>query len=105
MNNPALKGEVSQTNKKMLTQIKLHGIFGVLRFPNKMESVLPEAMSSGFQIHFSHSAKLIKTKVLTNLEFNSRGLVSSLLSNHDFQKINLMEHGSPPLFENRGIRA
>ena len=32
--------------------VELEGIFGIFNFPDKMKSILSEAMFSGFQIHF-----------------------------------------------------
>ena len=51
--------------------IKFEGVFGILNFPDKMESILSKAVFSGFQIHFlspEHSSNYVR--------FISGGLVS-----------------------------
>jgi hypothetical protein len=55
--------------------IELKGIFSIFNFPDKMESILSEAMFSGFQIHFL-SPKSAGDKAHANFGFNSEGLVS-----------------------------
>ena len=55
--------------------IELKGIFSIFNFPNKMESILSEAMLPKFQIHFL-SPKSAGDKAHANLTFNSGGLVS-----------------------------
>jgi len=55
--------------------IELKGIFNIFNFPNKMESILSEAMLPRFQIHFL-SPKSAGDKAHANLTFNSGGLVS-----------------------------
>ena len=55
--------------------IELKGIFSIFNFPNKMESILSEAMLPRFQIHFL-SPKSAEDKAHANLTFNSGGLVS-----------------------------
>ena len=55
--------------------IELKGIFSIFNFPNKMESILSEAMLPRFQIHFL-SPKSAGDKAHANLTFNSGGLVS-----------------------------
>src|SRR3989344_5151499 len=52
--------------------IKLEGIHSILNFPDKMESILSEAMLPRFQIHF-----LSPNIAHVNIVFSSGGLVSS----------------------------
>ena len=70
---------VSNLPKKKFTihskSVELKGVFGIFNFPDKMESILSEAMFSGFQIHFL-SPKPAGNKAHANLTFISEGLVS-----------------------------
>ncbi len=70
---------VSNLPQKKLTihskPVELKGIFGIFNFPDKMESILSEAMFSGFQIHFL-SPKSAGDKAHANFVFISEGLVS-----------------------------
>ncbi len=45
--------------------IKLQCVFGILRFPNKMESILSEGMTPTLQIHFFTPQTFIRNKVLS----------------------------------------
>ena len=45
--------------------VELKGVFGIFRFPDKMESILPEAVSKTFQIHFLTPQTLAENKVHT----------------------------------------
>ena len=70
---------VSNLPQKELTihsqPIKLKGVHSIFNFPNKVESILSEAMLPRFQIHFL-SPKSAGNKAHANLTFNSGGLVS-----------------------------
>ena len=72
--------------------IKLEGIFSILDFPDKMESILPKAMFSRFQIHFSspeHSSNYIH-------QFNSEGLVSRPSDTNQLKLLNFEDGDSSP---------
>ena len=88
---------VSDLSDKKLTihsePIELKGIHCIFNFPDKMESILSEAVLPRFQIHFKSSETLIRNKVLTMLSFNSGGLVSRPSFINNSQEINLMEGG------------
>jgi len=45
--------------------VKFERVFCVFNFPDKVESILSEAVFSGFQIHFLSPETLIRNKVLT----------------------------------------
>ena len=70
---------ISNLSQEKLTihsnKFKLEGIPCIFNFPDKMESILSEAMFSGFQIHFL-SPKSAGDKAHANFVFYSGGLVS-----------------------------
>src|SRR4030042_1719103 len=89
---------VSNLSQEKLTihpdNLKLERISCIFNFPDKMESILSEAMFSRFQIHFLSSETLIRNKVPTMFDcFSSRGLVSSPSFTNNSQELNLMENG------------
>jgi hypothetical protein len=52
--------------------IKLHRVHRILAFPNEVESVLPEAMLSRFQIHFSSPISHAKFSLVHGLRNQAR---------------------------------
>jgi len=74
--------------------IELKRILSIFNFPDKVESILSEAMFSRFQIHFLSPQTFIRNKVPTMFDcFSSRGLVSSPSSTNSSHELNLMEGG------------
>jgi hypothetical protein len=72
--------------------IKLKGISCIFNFPDKMESVLSEAMLSRFQIHYlspEHSSNYIR-------KFISKGLVSRPSHIKKSKKLNFEDGDSSP---------
>ena len=57
-------------------KLKFKWVSGIFRFPNKMESILSEAVFSGFQIHFLSPKSAQGDKAHANFVFYSGGLVS-----------------------------
>jgi len=58
---------------------ELHRIFGIFRFPDKMESILSERMFSGFQIHFFPPANSTRNPAHAKFaNLVSRGAVAPL---------------------------
>jgi hypothetical protein len=98
---------VSNLSNKELTihpnPIELKGVFGILRFPNKMESILPKAMLSRLQIHFFAPQTFIRNTVLTmsGLNLFQEGFTDPLFLNNS-RELNFIGEGSP-MFENMGI--
>ena len=81
--------------------VKLKGVFGIFNFPHKVEGVLSKAMLPRFQIHFlspEHSSNYVH-------QFISGEIVSRPSDSNPLTELNLMEHGSPPLFERESIQA
>ena len=72
--------------------IELKGIFSIFNFPNKMESILSEAMLPRFQIHFS-SPKSAEDKAHANLNVYFEEPSIQALLNSQTEELNLMEHG------------
>ena len=73
---------------------KLHRVFGILRFPDKMESILSERMFSGFQIHFFAPAKSAGNEAHANFaKFSSGGATAPLVSNQ-FKELNIEDGNS-----------
>jgi len=73
--------------------VKLKGVFGIFNFPDKMESILSEAMLPRFQIHFlspEHSSNYVH-------QFISGGLVSRPSVTNQLTELNLMEDGDSSL--------
>ena len=74
---------------------KLEGIHCILRFPDKMECILPEGMFKSLQVHFFAPQTFIRNSVLTMFDLNlvqEGGLNPSWTINS--QKINLAEGNS-----------
>ncbi len=69
--------------------VKLEGVFGVFNFPDKMESILSEAMLPRFQIHFSSPSI-----AHANFSFNSGGLVSRPPNTKNFKELNFEDGDS-----------
>ena len=72
--------------------IKLKGIFGIFNFPDKMESILSEAMFPGFQIHFL-SPKSAGDKAHANFDVYFEESSISTLPNIQTKELNLMRDG------------
>jgi len=76
--------------------IKLHGVSGIFALPNKVESILPEAMFKTFQIHF-FTPKLTRNIIAhANFLFNS-GAQQSLSNIQNSKELNLVEEGNSSL--------
>ena len=90
---------VSNLPEKELTihskPIELERVFGIFNFPDKMESILSEAMFSGFQIHFL-SPKSAGDKAHANFVFSSEGLVSSPSHINHSKELNFEDGDSSP---------
>lgn len=73
--------------------VKFERVFSVFNFPDKMESILPKAVFSGFQIHFlsPKSAKRYKAHANLNVYFEESSI--SALLNSQSKELNLMEDG------------
>ena len=76
--------------------VKLEGVFGIFNFPDKMESILSEAVFSGFQIHFL-SPKLAGDKAHANFSFSFEEPSIQALPNSQTKELNLMEDGDSSL--------
>ena len=72
--------------------IKLERVHCIFNFPDKMESILSEAVFSGFQIHFS-SPKPARNKAHANLNVYFEEPSIQALPNSQTKELNLMEHG------------
>jgi len=90
---------VSNLSQEKLTihskPIELEGIFSIFNFPDKMESILSEAMFSRFQIHFL-SPKSAGDKAHANFVFSSEGLVSSPSHINHSKELNFEDGDSSP---------
>ena len=90
---------VSNLSQEELTihfkPIELKRIFSIFNFPDKMESILSEAMFSGFQIHFL-SPKSAGDKAHANFVFSSEGLVSSPSHINHSKELNFEDGDSSP---------
>jgi len=77
--------------------IKFQRVFCILRFPNKMKSILSEGMTHTLQIHFFTPKTFIRNSVLTMFDnLFQEGIYYHFLNNNS-QEIKLTtEHGSPP---------
>ncbi|VVB79064.1 Uncharacterised protein [uncultured archaeon] len=74
---------------------KLEGVHCILRFPDKMESILSEGMFKSLQVHFFAPQTVIRNNVLTMFDFNlvqEGGLNPSWTTNS--QELNLAEGNS-----------
>ena len=87
---------VSNLSQEELTihfkPIELKRIFSIFNFPDKMESILSEAMFSGFQIHFL-SPKSAGDKAHANFDVYFEEPSIQALPNIQTQELNLMEDG------------
>ena len=97
---------VSRLSDEKLTihsdSIKLQGISCVFNFPDKMKSILSEAMISGFQIHFfapDSAENLIAHAKSFSLVSGAQQSLSNINRN---QELNLLGGRIPPMFENMG---
>ncbi len=79
--------------------IELKGVFGIFNFPDKMESILSEAMFSGFQIHFLSPKSATRKRAHANFVFSFEEPSIQALPNSQIQELNIVEHGdsSPSL--------
>lgn len=73
--------------------VELKGVFGIFNFPDKMESILSEAVFSGFQIHFL-SPKPAGDRAHANLCFISGGLVSRPSDSNHVTELNFEDGDS-----------
>ena len=88
-------------NKKLTIHsdsIKLHGVSGIFAFPNKVESILSEAVFKTFQIHFMSPQNIAHAKS-DNLVSGAQQSLSNINRN---QELNFMGGRIPPMFENMG---
>ena len=76
--------------------IKLEGIFGIFNFPHEVESILSEAMFSGFQIHFL-SPKSTGDPAHANFTVYFEEPSIQALLNIQTKELNLMEGGNSSL--------
>jgi len=72
--------------------VKLEGVFSIFNFPNKMESILSEAMFSGFQIHFS-SPKSAGDSAHANFTFSFEEPSIQALPNSQTKELNFEVNG------------
>ena len=84
--------------------IKLKGVPSIFRFPDKMESILSEAMTKALQIHFLTPKPARESKAHANFKFSSRGSTSEPLFINDSIELNIGVV-SPPKLKSMGIRA
>jgi hypothetical protein len=73
--------------------IELEGIFSIFNFPDKMESILSEAMFSGFQIHFLSPKSAQGDKAHANFDVYFEEPSIQALPNIQTKELNLMEDG------------
>ena len=87
---------VSNLSQEKLTihskPVELEGIFGIFNFPDKMKSILSEAMFSGSQIHFL-SPKSAGDKAHANFTFSFEEPSISAFPNIQTKELNLMGDG------------
>jgi hypothetical protein len=72
--------------------VKLKGVHCIFNFPDKMESILSEAVFSGFQIHFL-SPKSAGDKAHANFDVYFEESSISTSPNIQTKELNLMEDG------------
>ena len=98
--------DLSQKNLTInFNSIKFERIPSIFGFPNKMESILPEGMAKGLQIHFFPPESAVRNKAHANSKLVCReGNISPLCNNQSFQEFK-MEGGAPPWLKSEGIRA
>ena len=77
--------------------VKLERVFGIFNFPYKMESVLSEAVFSGFQIHFLSPKSATRNRAHANFAFSFKEPSISALYIKDSTELNLMENGDSSL--------
>jgi hypothetical protein len=76
--------------------IKFHRVFCILRFPNKMKSILSEGMTPTLQIHFFTPKTFIRNQVLTIFDNSFQEGIHYPFLNNNSQELKLTtEHGSP----------
>ena len=73
--------------------LKLERISRIFNFPDKMESILSEAMFSGFQIHFLSPKPTRGDKAHANLTVYFEEPSIQALPNSQTKELNLMENG------------
>jgi len=73
--------------------VKFERVFGIFNFPDKMESILSEAMFSGFQIHFLSPKSATRDKAHANLNVYFEESSISTLPNIQTKELNLMGDG------------
>ena len=71
--------------------IKLEWVFGIFNFPDKMESILSEAVLSGFQIHFLSPKLTRRAHANLNVYFEEPSIRA--LPNSQTKELNLLEDG------------
>ena len=86
---------VSNLSQEKLTihpqAVKLEGVFGIFNFPDKMESILSEAVLSGFQIHFLSPKLTRRAHANLNVYFEEPSIRA--LPNSQTKELNLLEDG------------
>ena len=80
-----------------LQPIKFKGVFGIFNFPDKMESILSEAMFSRFQIHFLSPKSAQGDKSHANFVFSFEEPSISALDINYSKELNLMRNGNSSL--------
>ena len=77
--------------------VKLEGVFGIFNFPDKMESVLSEAVFPGFQIHFLSPKSATRKRAHANFAvyFEEPSISAPHIKNSP--ELNLMENGDSSL--------
>ena len=90
--------DLSQKNLTInFNSIKFERIPSIFGLPNKMESILPEGMTKGLQIHFFPPESAVRNKAHANSKLVCReGNINPLCDNHLFQEYK-MEDGDSSL--------
>jgi hypothetical protein len=98
--------DLSQKNLTInFNSIKFERIPSIFGLPNKMESILPEGVTKGLQIHFFPPESAVRNKAHANSKLVCReGNISPLCNNQSVQEFK-MEDGAPPWLKSEGIRA
>lgn len=90
---PFSVGNLSQEKLTIhFESVKLERIFSIFNFPDKMESILSEAVFSGFQIHFL-SPKSAGDKAHANFDVYFEEPSIQALPNIQTKELNLMRDG------------
>ncbi len=76
--------------------IKLEGIHCIFNFPDKMESILSEAMFSGFQIHFLSPKSATRKRAHANFDFSFEEPSISAFHINSEGKLNFEDGDSSP---------